>query len=158
MRSLAMEYRVLLLVHILAGMAWVGGAIVIETTLFVTRRSKPPEEVDRVMRSFAWADTWIALLAPLLVVVTGVTMVLLSGSWSFGQAWILGSIGLVVGYEAIAMTIGARLYRRLDTARRDGTLESAAHVRTMRSWGRLGAILLTLLVAVVGLMVFKPGA
>jgi uncharacterized membrane protein len=152
-----MDYRLLLLVHILAGMAWVGGAIVIEATLFVARRSQPPAEVDRVMRRFAWADTWLALGAPLLVVITGVAMVLINDGWSFEQAWILGSIGLVVAYEVIAMTVGARLYRKIEDARAQEHLETAGHARTMRAWGRLGAVLLAMLVAIVGLMVLKPG-
>jgi uncharacterized membrane protein len=152
-----MDYRLLLLVHVLAGMAWVGGAIVIEATLFAARRSQPPEGVDRVMRSFAWADTWLALGAPLLVVITGVAMVMINGAWSFEQAWVLGSIGLVIAYEATAITVGARLYRQVEDARAQGRLETAGHARTMRAWGRLGAVLLATLVAVVGLMVLKPG-
>ena len=152
-----MDYRLLLLVHILAGIAWVGGAIVIQATLFAARRSQPPEGVDEVMRSFAWADTWLALGAPLVVVITGVAMVLINGAWTFEQAWILGSIGLVVAYEAIAMTVGARLYRQVESARAQRLLETADHVRTMRAWGRLGAVLLVMLVAIVGLMVLKPG-
>jgi len=152
-----MDHRLLLLVHILAGMAWVGGAIVIQATLFAARRSQSPESVDRVMRSFAWADTWLALGAPLVVVITGVLMVLINGAWSFEQAWILGSISLVIVYEVVAMTVGARLYRQLEDARAHGHLETAGHARTMRAWGRLGAVLLALLTAIVGLMVLKPG-
>lgn len=152
-----MDYRLLLLVHILAGIAWVGGAIVIQATTFAARRSQSPEGVDRVMRSFAWADTWLALGAPLLVVITGVAMVLVSDAWSFEQAWILASVGLVVAYEVIAMTVGARLYQRVEGARGQGHFETAEHARTMRAWGRLGAVLLAMLVAIVGLMVFKPG-
>jgi uncharacterized membrane protein len=152
-----MDYRLLLLVHILAGMAWVGGAIVIQGTLLAARRSQPPEGVDRVMRCFAWADTWLALGAPLLVVITGVAMVLINGAWTFEQAWILGSIGLVVAYEVIALTLGARLYRRVEDARAQGHLQTADHARTMRAWGRLGAVLMAMLVAIVGLMVLKPG-
>jgi len=152
-----MDYRLLLLVHILAGMAWVGGAIFIQATLFAARRSQSPEGVDRVMRSFAWADTWLALGAPLLVVITGVAMVLINGAWSFEQAWILGSIGLVIVYEVVAMTVGARLYRQLEDARAQGNFETPGHARTMRAWGRLGAVLLALLMAIVGLMVLKPG-
>ena len=103
-----MDYRLLLLVHILAGMAWVGGAVVIQATLFAARRSQPPEGVDRVMRSFAWADTWLAIGAPLVVVITGVAMVLINGAWTFEQAWILGSIGLVVAALILAAALIAR--------------------------------------------------
>jgi uncharacterized membrane protein len=152
-----MDYRILLLVHILAAMAWVGGAIVLEATLFVARRSGDAAEVDRVMRSLAWADTWLAVPAPLLVVVTGVAMVALSGAWGFTQAWILLSIGIVVVYELVALTIGARLYRRIAEARASGAVTGDAHAGTMRAWARLGGLLLALLLVVVGLMVFKPG-
>jgi len=152
-----MDYRLLLLVHILAGMAWVGSAITLQATLLVARRSGDPAEVDRVMRSLGWADTWLALPAPLLVVTTGVAMVIASGAWTFTQAWILLSIGLVVVYELIAMTVGGRLYRRIVAARESGELDGAAHARTMTAWGRLGALLLALLLVAVGLMVFKPG-
>jgi uncharacterized membrane protein len=109
------------------------------------------------MRSFVWADTWLALGAPLLVMITGVAMVMINDAWSFEQAWILGSIGLVIGYEVIAMMVGARLYRQIEDARAQGRVESAGHAGTMRAWGRLGAVLLAMLVAIVGLMVLKPG-
>jgi uncharacterized membrane protein len=151
-------YPFLLLAHILAGMAWVGGALALQAALLVARRSGDPAEVDRVMRSLAWADTWLAIPAPVLVLATGLAMVALSGAWTFTQAWILGSIGLVVVYELVAMVVGARLYRRIAQARKAGEVGGAAHARTMTAWGRLGALLLTILLVVVGLMVFKPGA
>jgi len=46
-----MDYRWLVLVHLLAAMAWVGGAIALEATLFAARRSQAPDGVDRVMQS-----------------------------------------------------------------------------------------------------------
>ena len=63
----------------------------------------------------------------------------------------------MVVYELIAMTVGGRLYRRIVAARESGELDGAAHARTMTAWGRLGALLLALLLVAVGLMVFKPG-
>lgn len=152
-----MDYRILLLLHILGGMAWVGGALVVAGTVFVARRSGDAAEVDRVMRSLAWADTWLAIPAPVLVVATGAAMVAISGAWSLTQAWILASIGLVVVYEVLAMTVGARQYRRIGDARASGSIDSAMHARTLTAWGRLGVLLIAILVAVVGLMVLKPG-
>jgi uncharacterized membrane protein len=152
-----MDYRMLLLIHILAAMAWVGGGFALAATLFVARRTQRPNDADRVMQTLRWADTWLALVAPLLVVVTGVAMVIVAGGWSFSQAWILASIALIVAYEGIALTVGSRLYRRIEDARRHGLVESADHARTMRAWHRLTVMLLAMLVAVVALMVFKPG-
>lgn len=151
-----MDYQIVLLIHILAGAAWVGGAIVIEGTIFAARRLGSPEAVDRVLQSFRWADTWLAIGAPVLVIVTGVAMVMLGRGWTFEQAWILGSIGLVVAYEVIAMTVGGRIYSRIEVARAEGALASQQHEVTIRQLGRLGVVLLAILIAVTGLMVFKP--
>jgi uncharacterized membrane protein len=151
-----MDYRLLVLLHILAGMAWLGGGFALWATLFVARRSQGPEAADRVMRSLQWADMWLAIVAPLLVLVTGAAMAIVGG-WGFGQTWILASIALIVAYELIALTLGSRLYRRIEDARRQGRVGSADHARTMAAWGRLSVVLLGFLVAVVTLMVVKPG-
>ena len=84
-------------------------------------------------------------------------MVAINGAWTFTQAWIIGSIGLVIAYEATAMTVGARLYRRIGEARASGEIGAAGHARTVAAWSRLGGLLLAILLVVVGLMVFKPG-
>jgi uncharacterized membrane protein len=152
-----MGYQALLLIHILAGMAWVGGAFVLVLTLWFARRSYPPQDVDRLMQDLRWADTWLAIPAPLLVLVTGVAMVLDSRAWNLTQAWVLGSIVLVVAYELVALTLGGRLYRRIERARAQAELASGDHARTMTAFVRLGFVLLMLLVITVWSMVYKPG-
>lgn len=152
-----MGYQALLLVHVLAGMVWVGGAVVLVATLWSARRSQPPEAVDRLMLDLRWADTWLAIPAPVLVLTSGVVMVLDGGPWSFTQAWILASIALIVVYEAVALTVGGRLHSRIEKARAQGELASIAHARTMTAWGRLGLVLVAILVAIVWSMIYKPG-
>ena len=152
-----MDQRLLLLVHILAGMAWLGGGFALAATVFAARRTQGPEGADRVMQSLRWADTWLAIVAPLVVVVTGIAMVIGADAWSFDDAWILGSIALIVAYQVIALAVGSRLYRRIENARRQGLIGTAEHAWTLRAWGHLSGLLLGLLVAVVALMVFKPG-
>lgn len=152
-----MEYRALLLVHILASMVWVGAAVVIPGTMFHARRSRDPEKVDRVMRSMSWAGTWLAIPMPLLVVVSGIGMVLISGAWSFTQAWILTSIALVVIYELVAHIVGGRLYGRIAGARAADAIAGDDYARAQAALARLDLVLIMILVIIVWSMVVKPG-
>ena len=141
----------LLVVHILAAMAWVGGGLVIQ---FTERRvfwlgGRPA--VDRVRADLAWADTWLAIPAPLLVVGTGIAMVAVTPGWRFTQTWIWMSLVAVVLYQVLAFTVGTRIYRQLETTPQDGAAKPA------RSLLKLGSLLLSVLVGVVFLMVLKPG-
>jgi len=143
-----MWYRVLLLVHILAGMAWIGGGLVIQITQQQAFRLGGRVASDRARTDLAWADTWLAIPAPLLVVGTGIAMVIVNTGWRFAQTWIWTSLATVAIYQALALTMGARLYRRRETGPGDQPTQELL---------RLGNVLLALLTGVVFLMVFKPG-
>jgi uncharacterized membrane protein len=145
--------RILLLVHIVAGMAWVGGGFLIHVTEQRAFRRGGRPAVDRVRADLAWADTWLALPAPLLVVGSGIVMVFVSSGWRFAQTWIWASLALIGLYEALALTVGARLYGQLENAEAD----LLAGTDPMGSFLRLGSVLIVLLLGVVVLMVFKPG-
>lgn len=147
-----------MLIHVLAGMAWVGGGFVIHVTSHRTFNKKGVDAARRVMKSFRWADTWLAIGAPILVVATGITMVTMSGAWAFAQIWIWLSLVLVVGYEVIVGTIGGRLYRAVETTTREtNSAPTGEQTRLLRPFKRLGIALLVVLVILVVLMVYKPG-
>jgi hypothetical protein len=141
-------YQTLLVVHILAGTAWVGGAFVIQTTTQRTFRLGGRPAVDRARTDLAWADTWLAIPAPLLVVGTGIAMVVVNTGWRFAQTWIWLAMATFGIYQALALTVGARLYRQEEKTQGD---------QPTRSLLRLGNVLLALLTGIVVLMVFKPG-
>ena len=147
-----MWYRTVLLIHILAGVAWLGGGLAVGVTQQRALRAGGRAAFDRVRRDLAWADTWLAIPAPLLVVATGVAMVLLDPGWRFSQTWIWMAIAILIAYQGLAFTVGARLYRRPESE------EEAPEGGDPRiSLIRLSRLLLLMLVAVVALMVFKPG-
>lgn len=83
-----MWYRVVLLIHILAGIAWLGGGLAIWVTQQRALRAGGRAALDRVRRDLAWADTWLAIPSPLLVVATGIAMVLSAPGWRLTQTWI----------------------------------------------------------------------
>ena len=146
-----MWYRVVLLLHILAGMAWVGGGLVIQVTEHRALRQGGRSALDRMRRDLAWADTWLAVPAPLLVVATGVGLVIAKPGWRFSPTWIWMAIVIVVLYQALALTHGARLYREVESGAQNshGADPGASLVR-------LGWVFLVLLIGIVALMVFKP--
>jgi len=151
-----MLYRLLLLIHILAGVAWVGVGLVIQVTAYRTFRTEGPEAADGMMARFAWADDWVAIPAPLLVVGSGIGMVGMSGGWGFSQTWIWLSLAVVVAYETLALTVGARVYADVE----EGRLAPESQPRRDEALGRLlrlGTLLVTLLVGILILMVYKPG-
>lgn len=147
-----MWYRVVLLIHILAGIAWLGGGLAIWVTQQRALRAGGRAALDRVRRDVAWADTWLAIPSPLLVVATGIAMVLSAPGWRLTQTWIWLTVAILIAYQGLAFTVGARLYRRL---------ESGDGARTRDDPGisliRLSRLLLLMMVAIVVLMVFKPG-
>jgi uncharacterized membrane protein len=145
-------YRAVLLIHILAGIVWLGGGLAIVVTEQRSLRAGGRAAFDRVRRDLAWADTWLAIPAPLLVVATGIAMVLLDPGWRFSQTWIWMTIAILIAYQGLAFTVGARLYRRLKSG--DGTPKGGDPGISLL---RLGRLLLLMLVAIVALMVFKPG-
>jgi hypothetical protein len=144
-------YQVVLFIHILAGIAWLGGGLAIGVTQQRALGAGGRAAFDRVRRDLAWADTWLAVPAPLLVVATGIAMVVGSPGWRFSTTWIWMTIAILIAYQGLAFTVGARLYRRLETG------EGAKVGNPEVSLIRLGRLLLFMLVAIVALMVFKPG-
>lgn len=143
-----------MLVHVFAAIAWVGGGFTIQITHQLAFRRGGGTAVEQTRTQLAWADTWLAVPAPLLVVGTGIAMVATTPAWRFAQTWIWMSLAAVGLYEVLATTIGARLYRRLESAPEDDRRQEPSPIR---SFIRLGNVLIALLVGVVFLMVFKPG-
>lgn len=134
-----------------------GGGFVIQVTVLRVRRTGGQEAADRVLQSFRWADDWLAILAPLLVVATGIAMVIDTPAWRFSQVWIYLSLVLLVVYEALALTVGGRLYRRMTAAREDAAVAGPAFGDALGRYLGLGTVLVAFLVTVVVLMVLKPG-
>jgi uncharacterized membrane protein len=80
-------------------------------------------------------------------------MVFVSSGWRFAQTWIWASLALIGLYQALALTVGARLHGQLENAEAD----LVAGTDPMGSFLRLGSVFIVLLLGVVVLMVFKPG-
>jgi uncharacterized membrane protein len=146
-------YDVLVLIHILSAMAWVGGGFMLVTLERHAHKVGGPSALTRMMDDHQWADDWIFTPAPLLTVVTGVTMVIMSDAWAFSQPWVYLALTLV----AAEFGFGYRDYKRVKDAKEKGP-DALEFAEALRGYLRMAPLAIAMLAAVVFLMVFKPGA
>ena len=148
-------YDWLLLLHVLAGIAWVGGSLMIAALVTRLLRDPQPGEIARFTGNLRVMGP--ALLAPsvVLLLVMGVWMVQDSAAWDVGQGWLQAGVAL---YAAAFLIGAAFLSRTAIGAERAASAgdHAEAHRRLVRwSWG-YRVIVLILLIATWD-MVVKPG-
>jgi uncharacterized membrane protein len=152
---LADLYQWLLLLHILAAMVWVGGAILLGAGATAVLRSRDLLALERFVRALPVIGPRVLAPATIAVLGLGVWLVLNSAAWDFGQTW----VQLALGLFALAFVIGAAHQRRtaLGAARavERGDTEAALAQLARWSWGY--RVIVVLLVVAAWDMVFKPG-
>lgn len=141
--------------HILAGMVWVGGAVLLAAIAVMTVRGGDPGDVARFARSLRVLGPAVLAPATLTVLGLGIWLVLNSPAWGFGQAWVVVALALF----AVAFVVGvAHQSRAAGNAQRAIDRDDATEARrqlTRWTWGY--ALVVALLVATAWDMVFKPG-
>ena len=145
-------YDLLVLVHILSAMVWVGGGFILMANERHTHKRGGPAALYRLMRQSEWVDDWIFTPAPLLTVASGVTMVIMSDAWAFTQPWVYLALALIV----TEFSVGYRDYKKMKIALEHG--DASAEFRTaLPAYMRMSVLAIGLLATVVVLMVLKPG-
>ena len=150
-------YKVLLTLHILAAVIWVGGGATIQLLALRVVRSKSAERLAGFSRDVAEIGMRVYLPASIVIIVTGGWLVS-DGSWGFGKAWV--TIGLSVWLiSALAGTfyLGPTSKKIAEAIEREG-VESTRAQALIAGIFRYSRIELALLVTVVCDMVLKPGA
>lgn len=151
-------YGLLVLAHIVAAMIWVGGGIVALATARLVESSAEPA----AKRAFAAIDAWTGARvfgpAAFSVVLFGILMVWQSEAWSFGQLWVWLSLTLAVA----SLVLGGAFFgpesgriARLASERGPDDIEVA---RRRARMALLQNVDLAVILVIVALMVFKPGA
>lgn len=149
-------YEALLYLHIVCAVVWVGGSFYAQLLAVQAARSEDPYELPRLGRQFEFLGTRIFVPAAGLLFLSGVVMTI--QAWSFGQAWIVASIGLwVLSAVAGAIYLAPRAKRAGELFEAEGPMSDAARSLTRRLFFVSRLELLSFAV-VIGLMVFKPGA
>jgi uncharacterized membrane protein len=149
-------YELVLYVHILSAIAWVGGAFFLQLLANRISRTDDPELLAGFSRQVAWFGLRYFMPMSVTVFVAGLIMTI--NRWSFSQVWIsiamlLWLVSVVVG----AAFIGPRTERVARLYATEGPRSTAARALTQQIFvvGRLDIVLFFVIVA---LMVWKPGA
>jgi uncharacterized membrane protein len=155
MTTTASLYQWLLFAHILAAMAWVGGAILLGALATLVLRSRDADAVGRFVRALPVIGPRVLAPATIAVVGLGIWLILNSAAWNFGQAW----IQLALALFAVAFAIGAahqsRTALRAERAVANGDRDEALRQLARWSWGY--RLIVVLLMVAAWDMVFKPG-
>lgn len=149
-------YQVLVFIHIVCAVIWVGGAFFSQLLALRAQRSTDPNELPALGRHFAFLGMRVFLPASILLFIAGVVMVI--QQWSFGQLWISVSMGLwIVSALAGALYLGPRSERVAQLFEAEGPTSTAARAQLDRLFlvSRLELLSFAIIVA---LMVFKPGS
>jgi uncharacterized membrane protein len=155
MQVAATAYDWIMLVHVLAAMIWLGAAACLTVLAGAALRSGTTDAVSRFTASLRIVGSLTVTPAILAVLGFGIWLVLDSGAWDFGQAWIICGIALL----GVAILLGGPVVgRAASDARRAADegddREAIRHLRRL-SWGM--RVILLLLVVTTWDMVLKPG-
>ena len=149
-------YQLLVYVHVVGAVIWVGGAVYVQLLAMRVTRSDDPTELPRTARHFEALGNLVFAPAALAIIITGAVMAW--QRWSFGQLWIAAAIGLWVlsaAIGAVFLSPGAKRAAALFDA--EGPTSVMARQVTDRLFlvSRLELVSFAIIIA---LMVFKPGS
>jgi len=149
-------YQVLVFIHIVCAIIWVGGAFFSQMLALQVRRSDDPMELPRLGRRLEFMGGRIFLPAAVVLFVAGVLMVI--QAWSFGQLWVGASTALWVLSAVIgAAYLGPNSVKVAELFEREGPTSVAALARMDRIL-LVSRLELVSFAVIVAMMVFKPGA
>ncbi len=148
-------YQLLLYLHILGGVIWVGGAVAIQVLAVLVGRSDPAQ-APALARHFEALGRWLFLPASLVILVSGAAMTI--QAWSFGQVWIAMSVSLwVASALAGALYLAPRAKRAAAAFEADGPT-SATGRKLIGGMFVVSRLELVSFAIIIALMVFKPGS
>lgn len=158
-------YRTILALHILLSIAGFGAVLL--NGVYAAQTKKRPGPEGRAISEANYAVSSLAEWFIISVPVSGLALVWASdGAWELSQTWVWLSIALVVVALVVSRTVlmpgHRRLNRLLQQAESDRGADRAARAEEIdRIGARLagsGGFLHLMLVVIIVLMIWKPGA
>jgi uncharacterized membrane protein len=149
-------YQVLVFLHVLSAVIWVGGAITGQLLAMQISRSDDPADLPKYARQIAVLGNRLFLPAAIVIIVTGVVMTI--QAWSFEQLWIAVAIVLWILSAALgAIYVGPRIKRATASFDAEGPTSEEGR-RQLNSVLLVARLELLSFLVIIGLMVFKPGS
>jgi uncharacterized membrane protein len=149
-------YQVLLYVHIVCAVIWVGGAFYAQLLAIRVMQSDDPADLPKLGRNFEFLGTRVFLPASILLFIAGAAMVV--NKWSFGQTWVAVAVALwILSAVSGAAYLGPRSKKVSELFETEGPTSAAARALLNRLFlvSRLELLSFAIIIA---MMVFKPGA
>jgi uncharacterized membrane protein len=140
--------------HILFAIVAVGFNI--SYGIWQARAAREPQHLGHVLRGIKFLDDRVANPAYAGLLVVGILLVL-TGPYEFEDLWIAVSIGLYLLMGAVAIVFYSPTLRRQIAAYEAQGPDSAEFVALGNRGRILGAVLGVIVVAIIVLMVVKPG-
>ena len=153
--------RILLAIHILASMIFVGNMI---TAAFWKKRADKSgnlETMAMTSRSLQLADFAFTMPGILALLATGIWMVGITGWQRFQEPWLGISFVLLILtaiiWAAVLMPLQKRM-ARLASEQASAGQANPDYRRASRTWSMMGGVATLLPVVILVLMVLRPGA
>ena len=154
-----MAFELVKLLHILGACVLIGTGAGIAFFMLMAHRSGSPSHVAHVARTVVIADFLFTASAVIVQPLTGVTLAHLAG-WSLTEGWILISFGLYILIGACwlpVVWIQMELRKEAENAVAKERPLGARYHRLFRLWFVLGIPAFTAILALLWLMISRPG-
>lgn len=149
-------YQLLLYVHILAAVVWVGGALYAQILAIRAARSDDPAVLPRLAREIEFIGSRVFKPAAIVLFLAGAAMTI--QAWSFGQLWIAVSVALWVASAVAGAVYLEPRARRVAALFDDEGPTSASGRALLDRMFLVSRLELASFAVIIALMVFKPGA
>ncbi len=145
-------YALFLLLHIVAAIVWLGSGLLLQVLAHRAERAGDAEGLRRIADDSAQLSAVLFIPASLAVLIFGGLMVL-DGPWGFGHLWVaLGLAGYAATFLAGVLVMKPGSERIAAILARDGmSAEAVREIRKLLAKGRVDAIVLYLVVAIMAL-------
>jgi uncharacterized membrane protein len=149
-------YELVKYIHIVAAIAWVGGAMFSQLLSIRAQRSTDPADLPRLGRSIEFFGVRYFLPTSIILFVAGV--ILTAQRWDFQQAWIsIATLLWFVSALSGALYLGPKSKAIAQLFEVEGPTSVAARSLMSRVF-LVSRLELASFAVIVALMVWKPGA
>lgn len=149
--------EVLLFIHIVAVVIWLGGSAMVRILFARTKQARDEDGLRTLLRQGDFLGKAVFNPAGIITLAAGVWLVI-ETPWEFSDVWIsFGFAGIIIG-AGLAMAFYPRQMQRIRTALDGGGLAAADTQSSLLTLQRVALLELLILFLVVWAMVFKPGA
>jgi uncharacterized membrane protein len=151
-------YELVVFFHILGGFFWIGGVLYVQSIWHRMILSDSDDSARGIFEAIEWSANRVIVPAALVVLAAGITMVAVNDAWAFSQLWVILALVLFVvsafGFGTWTDKLTARSLEHLAAEGVKGPNYVAA-TRKLMNVVRVDSLVV---VGILALMVFKPGA